>query len=321
MAKNQHYYPQFLLSFFKDGQLLSVYDREKDEFRRQGTKSIASITKYYVFKDKDGNVLVDFEDSMQDIENIAAPMLKQIISGKNTLNNLEKSELSIFLAAQLTRTPFAQKRAEAMGEALYKMNIQATAFHEKTFESFVKKIENNTKEIIEDKQGLREFMLDPEKYRIEFPRETTLKLMFENLRDIGGSIFEMQWMIVRAPEGKSFITSDNPFFSWQYKKPENILDGEALHSRSSLSIFPISPKVCLVLKYQPDLDIHFVAKGDFINSINNAIAIYSRKFVISHNDPLLRKVVERSNLKNIAPIPIGIVMDTQFSNKGIKVQK
>jgi hypothetical protein len=61
--KKQHVVPRFYLDgFCRDG-LLSVYDRQKNEFRIQTPHNTGAITHYYTFTDAEGRRRYDLECS------------------------------------------------------------------------------------------------------------------------------------------------------------------------------------------------------------------------------------------------------------------
>jgi len=308
--KLQHYYPQFELAYFTNKGNLWIYDRIKNSYRQQGTKSTGAITDFYTFIDNKGKKHKELESALSRCESIAVPTIKKIHEGDHGLTVIERSEFSAYLALRLLRTPIHQRKSEAIFEAVMKVESIKTASNIEKFNEMICDVENIEKTTVSDKEGLRNFMRDASKYTIQTGRLVGLQTMVMNMRKTGEEIFNMGWIFYYAPKGRSFITSDNPFFVWPFFESMNPL-GYGLRSTPAMTIVPLTPRVCLGLFYRHGQagykrrDIH----GDMVRSLNKQTALYSGRFVISHNEKLLRKIVKTTRLSEKEPYKVIIEVE------------
>jgi len=75
--KRQHYLPRFYLDGFATDGLVSVYDREKDEVRRQQPKDTAVIGRFYTMEDAQGRRRYEIEALLSEYEGKASPVIKK----------------------------------------------------------------------------------------------------------------------------------------------------------------------------------------------------------------------------------------------------
>lgn len=104
-AIRQHYVPNsYLRRFVNSKNLLYVYDRVKDEFRQQATRTTAKEIHLYTLKDDQGRDRFELENALQEIESAGNPVISNLIKGC-TLSNKERSALSFYMAILACRSP------------------------------------------------------------------------------------------------------------------------------------------------------------------------------------------------------------------------
>jgi len=321
--KLHHYYPQFELEYFTDVGKLWIYDRLKNSYRQQGTKTTGAITDFYTFSDDKGKKYKELEASLSTCESIAAPVIKKIHKGEYKLTGIERSEFSAYLALKWLRTPIHQRKSEALYETLMKVESIKIASNSEKFNRVLDEVEKKEKTTIPDREKLREFMKDESKYTIQSERLVGLQTLVMSLRETGEEIFNMGWVFYFACKGRSFITSDNPFFIWPFFESDNPL-GYGLRSTPAMTIIPLTPRVCLGLFYRnghPPYKRKDIP-GNMVNDLNNQIALYSERFVISHNKALLRKTIDRTKLFEKEPYKVIInVEGNPLYSKPFKVTR
>lgn len=125
-AKIQHYVPQFLLKNFGKGKKSSVlvFDKKLKKTYKTNTKNIASENKFYDFEFEIENhkIVGSIEEKLCEIEGNANTSLKKIIKSDSVsiMNDTDKKNLSIFLAAQVVRTKNSRINYERLSEFLKK---------------------------------------------------------------------------------------------------------------------------------------------------------------------------------------------------------
>lgn len=313
-AKLHHYVPQFELSYFGEDGMVWVYDRKDKSFKRQSIRSTLAINNYYSFKLPTGEINRDIEEALSVGESIAAPILKKLNSGNWKLTLEERWEFAAYLALKWTRTPTHQKKTEAIFETVIKMENRKLASDEEKFNEATKRISKETGEKV-DLKGQKEFMMDGSRYYVETDRLTSLQSMVMGLKDTYEEIFKMGWVFRYAPKGKAFITSDNSFFV-KYLGPTDNPLGYGLRSPNTLTFVTLTPKVCLTLLNTTE-SITAVDRlhGDMLNDLNNYVGLFSNRFVISHSEALLKKVIERTKLDNAEPYEA--IIEVQINEKEV----
>ena len=187
----QHYVPKFLLEYFASDGLLWVYDRQQKVFRQQPPKRTAGEKAYYVFQEKDGKKNPALEKMFSAIEDQAAPIIKNLHSGKKEISEQEKADLAMFIAALYLRVPDNLKRTDDMSILLTKERLRKSVMFEEHFQ--------RTMDQIEKKKGIK---ISPERrkdvqktfaeknYDIKFPKEHGLK-MYAKIYKINYEQFEI----------------------------------------------------------------------------------------------------------------------------------
>lgn len=102
--KRQHYLPRFYLDGFAKEGLVAVYDRDKNEVRRQQPKDTAVIGHFYTMEDAEGRRRFEVEALLSEYEGKASPVIKKLAT-KDTITADERTDLAIFMALGAMRTP------------------------------------------------------------------------------------------------------------------------------------------------------------------------------------------------------------------------
>jgi hypothetical protein len=317
--KLHHYVPKFELSYFANDEMVWVYDRETGEIRRQNIRNTTAISNYYSFTLPSGETVKDLEEALSVAEGIAAPIIRKIDKGEWRLTPEERWEFSAYLALKWTRTPTQQRKIEALFEALVKIEARKLALNEEKFNKVMDSLELDTGEKIEDRESQRKFMLDIDGYGVETTRLTSLQMMVRNLKETYEVIYGMRWIFRYVPKGKGLVTSDNPFFVKSFLETDNPL-GFGLFSPHTITFVTLTPRVCLTLINTNTGQGAGKMTGDMVNDLNSDIALFSARFVISHEEQLLKKIVERSKIAQIKPYKTKV--EFQISpTQSIKVTK
>jgi Protein of unknown function (DUF4238) len=122
-----HYLPQMYLNRFTSGGRLFVFDRKTGKLRRDGVRSVAAISDYYVLAtptgDRDESVERGF---LADLETAAAPALERL--GRcEAISDREHGVLAVFLAILCTRVPAFEKSHAQLNDQLGKITFRHLA--------------------------------------------------------------------------------------------------------------------------------------------------------------------------------------------------
>ena len=300
----QHYVPRFLLEYFTAEGVLWVYDRKLNQFRTQSAKATAGEKAYYVFTKKDGEMSTALEEMFSQIEGVASILVKDLEAEKKNLDEQGKVDMATFLAALYLRVPNSFGRTEAMSTKMIKEYMSRATRFDEHFHKTMEEIEKKHGEVISKKQReeIQKSFID-KNYDLRFPKEHMLKSMMQMFQEFYLIFAQMEWVILEAPRGKSFITSDNPAFTFNIK-PEGFWgSGIGILAPNCESTAVLTPRFCVFLsqKNNPDSISYVKATSKLVDNINFRTAICSSRFVVSHSEALLKKWVKRTHLDKRAP--------------------
>jgi hypothetical protein len=130
--------------------------------------------------------------------------------------------------------------------------------------------------------------------RSAMPRAIELEtLVGSEMERVCRAITAMRWQFFEAPNGKIFLTSDNPVH-WFH-------GGVGLRMPYSELVFPISSKLALIASYRDVLEGFVGVNGQAVNEINRRVASQARHYVYASSATrwalaLLKKTTHRFGL-------------------------
>ena len=184
-------------------------------------------------------------------ESRSAPLIVKLVRGE-MLDMQERLDLSIFIMIQQQRTPrgrewqrFGLEQATRLW-FLKRLNESPDLIREILREDLGR--EPMEAEIDETIRRMAEFMESGE-LTLSINSDQEILGMFVPAPDLIPLIYDMNWMLLRAPERQSFILSDDPLVRHDPANP----DGPA-GWRSSPTVeitLPLDPQLCLLLRQPP----------------------------------------------------------------------
>jgi hypothetical protein len=186
IAKVQHYVPQFLLRNFGNGKKdqLYVFDKQMARNFRTNAKNVASESRFYDF-DLNGESLT-LEPFLSELEGKTKQLFQRVLEADNlsVLSNEDRSQLSVFLSIQFTRTKCFREQRQHF------------------FEMFAEKV-----------RGIAE-SLDTEE-DIDIPDRTVMhlhntKAILDAPKDLAVHFANKVWMLLQTERKRPFIIGDNP---------------------------------------------------------------------------------------------------------------
>lgn len=295
----QHYVPRFLLEYFNTNGYLWVYDRQKKEFRKQPPKTTAGEKAFYVFSDKKGGKNAGLEKMFSVIEGAVVNVIKELVLGKKTLDMQQKADLAMFLTALYLRVPESIKRSENMGVQMTKELMSKSVMFEGYFNKTMNEIEKKLgKQISPEQRKDIQKTFKNKNYNVVFPKGYALSVLLSNLTELYKIIVQMDWIIIRAPKDKTFISSDHPVYTFN-PKPEGFWgSGIGLLAPNCETVAILTPKLAIYLsqKHNPYGVRSVISSSDLIDNFNFWSTRVSYRFVLSHNEKLLRRWIKRTKL-------------------------
>ncbi len=197
-ARDHHYVPRlYLKGFAGDDGMLTIIDRRWGSIRRKSPRAVFWTRDYYRVEGVEGGGNpTAFEDAFANLENKAAPVLRQILSTATlpAVGSADYGTLMNFVALQVMRAPHARRRLHEVTRVM--------------------------KRVLEHQQQLHEAFGPPgpnaklESLRQHVERERTTGDHVEALVTAASAILQpladRNWTLLHAGEGAHFITSDQP---------------------------------------------------------------------------------------------------------------
>ncbi|MEX0616648.1 MAG: DUF4238 domain-containing protein [Candidatus Woykebacteria bacterium] len=295
--KKHHYVSQFYLRGFLDSNSqLNIFDRYNKVFLKRTPGGIAYNENYYTVDTKQEKGSTILEETLGLVETKAKPVIDKLTQHGAVLTKEERENLGLFLALQQQRVPDSEKAKREMAEKTYKAVAQKFAHllatNNEAFETTKKKVpkvKGSPELTQEDWLGLatgEKFKLE-----IEVPHSFVVKQMFDLALEVAPLICQMNWKVLYASKSRAFTTSDNPFIlSGSPWAPGR---GVGLITPRSRKFFPLTKGACLFMGDQPTATLEFAsATSDGVRQINRLTALNSDRYIISHNQDLLKRIVK-----------------------------
>ena len=293
IPKRHHYLAQWYLKNFTDKEgYFWIFDRKKNEYRKQTPKNIALQINYYTFLDKDGKKNVEIENFFSIIEGKTKPIVTKINS-RTPINLNEKIILATFISYQKMRVPdFEKKYNESYEKMLKKFNELITSSKEKAT-LFIKRYEKATgKKANITPEKLIDF-IQGDRYYVKVPRGRSLQAMLNIGKDLISFFLNMDWVFLQSPKKSSFVTSDNPVILVPPGNYDpNSFDGVGIITPGAKNIIPLSQRTCLVMADYGQRILWRVANQKEVRVINLFLAINSNRLLIARDKPLLKRIVK-----------------------------
>ncbi len=221
LPKNQHYVPQFLLknfSFNEDSQIY-VFDKSKEVVFETHIRNVAAENGFYNFK-SDGTTF-SIEHDLSNLETASAQILEKIIKQESLsgMTSDEKATLSIFIAAQFSRTKQQRLMLKQMNDLLVN-HIQRLGGDP-----------NNVK-------GFTPFSNDDEINRF------AIMTLEENVKSFWPIFYERGWILFKSTNLMHYYISDNPI-TLHNDNDFGFMGNLGLGVKGIEIYFPLSPNLSL----------------------------------------------------------------------------
>ena len=295
--KRHHFLPEFYLRKFSRDGFLWIYDRKENSYRRQQPKNTAVIGHYYATTDEAGERDCDVERMLGQFEG-RAQLVIQALEASETITPEQRVDLAYYLALQHTRTPRFERETEEMADAFHKILIEGMIPTVEAAEQVF-----NCKERTDGITAESMFdFIHQEQFNIKGSRNNTIVMMLDLASKGSKDIALMDWVIVHAAKGCSFITTDSPI---GYVIPEEFKrSGEpviGLGSDKITKLFPLTQQVALLIgKYGAGFG-HFSFNRTQVREFNITVAQETERFLIGQNEALVRSIVRKSKIDRAMP--------------------
>ncbi|MGO9245128.1 MAG: DUF4238 domain-containing protein [Verrucomicrobiia bacterium] len=293
-----HFLPEksYLTGFAHDG-LVWLYDREKNEFRQQPTRVTAAIHDYYAVLNDAGEKHYQIEEFLKNIEDNAKPIISKLETG-GAVTPKERLDLAHFIALLVFRVPKFEREAEQIADSTFKLLMKHKF---PTVEETAEQFRRSSKDFGITPESFFK-TIHEEKYRLKGNRNIAVNAMLDQAEEITPMLFAMDWRIAHADRRTAFITTDSPL---GYIVPEGFRrTGEpvlGLASDKITKLIPLTQQIALLMGYPGFGFEHCGANRQQVREINIAVAEECERYVIGHEEMLVRSIVSRSKVDKAKP--------------------
>lgn len=295
--RNHHYVPQgYLRGFTESSNTLYAYNKEVKRIRQTSTKAIAYSRDFYTVDEKDSS---EVEENLGRIETVVIPVLSKIVTDDD-LSNANRADLAIYIAVQYGRTPAAKARMDEVVTILTtnetKTIMAEAANDEAKYQEMVERIKSDDPgRYVPSRETLIEWVLKPGPMaKVSMDKGAYVKQFFENAEYTSEGLLRTKWIVVTAPRGSSFITSDNPIGLTVDRKLQEH-EALAIMLAGVTRYFPLDSKHCLVMTDNltgREIERRMANKSE-VRMVNKVIFEQAYKYAISGNVRLLRSFINK----------------------------
>jgi hypothetical protein len=290
--KRHHYLPRFYLNKFCENGLLWVFDRKKNEYRKQPPINTAVKNKYYTIIDEKGIHYNEIEEKLSIIEGETKPIIDKI-EQHGYISLEDKAVLSIFVALFRTRVPEFEKEMDSQAEKVIKHLNKSMVADVKKAKELIKQFAKNDEQKNISPQELLDFV-QKEDYTVKFPRIHSLEMMSFLTRELPLYFVQMDWQFWHTGKKGSYVTSDNPFI---LTPPEKYNGPFGIFTKGAKKICPLSKDVCLVMCDHGERVMHMQVNRKQVRSINTLVTMNCERFLIGNNQNLLENLVNATQIE------------------------
>lgn len=297
--KRQHYLPRFYLDGFTTDGLVAVYDREKNEVRKQQPKDTAVIGHFYTMEDAAGRRRFEIEALLSEYESKASPVIKKL-AAKGNITADERSDLAIFMALGAMRTP-------DIVQSLQLMNSDMTLEMAKRIYADVDRVEadlrlnpayagKSDEEVRVEAEAMVN-LVQTDGLSVTTNEKWAVGMAIKMSLAVAPTFAGRDWVIVhRDNDRKSFVTTDAPVVLTTTEPRESSIYGIGFGNADALVAFPLTQS-CVLMMLGSEGDFrHIEVSADKMRKANLAMAEKCKRFVIGRDEALVKSLVEEVDL-------------------------
>jgi hypothetical protein len=287
ISKRHHYVPQFYLNYFcsEGASTLSVYEKGHARPRLQTPRNTAVEAGLYSFT-IDGRKDDFVERNLSEIESVTKPILDRWQERDVLPKPEEIVVVAQFLALLHVRVP---RMIAAIEEAMEITAVEGTKLYTELRPDAVREFLKSRPRV----QGVNEptfeelvnSIRDLEKnFKVVVNREASMAESLKLALPLAKEIFEMDWWLCDAPQGKFFLTGDTPLCVLAPTSKNKVVLGAGIGLPNAEGSFPISPRVCLLLHRHGGGERRVSVTMNFVHMMNTRMIATAERFVFSSKE-------------------------------------
>lgn len=300
-GKRQHYLPRFYLEGFTgiDG-CLAVYDRIKNELRRQQPINTGVSGHLYTLIDSQGRQRFEIEAALAEIESAAALHIPTLIGG-GKLTVEARGAIAHFVGLLAFRTPEMIQSVQRFNGELAKRTAQISLSDPVVVAERMKRdpdhADKTASEIFDLAVDVARFAQDGE-FEIDWDHQHAMTSAVEIGESVAPILFQRNWVIWEAPRGKGFVTSDAPVVLTVARPEAKNVYGLGFGSANALVITPLSGTHALAMFGDGGMTRRAAVDGRITRKLNLDIARRAQRFLLARDDAHAMSVSRAANMSN-----------------------
>ena len=305
LSRRHHYLPQMYLRGFANNEAEQawVFDRQNKTYLHQGILNTAVKKDFYTVVGRDGEKTDAVERLMANsVEDPMKRIIERLDRKNLTWEGEDRAILALFVALLKTRNPAFDRDQNEFTEQFHRWWAKANNPSVDVVEESLKKYEQETGEDMSDVSARDIFeMIRGDTYDIKNPRENNIKMMTSLALESAQAVFRLNWEILIAPKGCSFLTCDNPFSVVPPPLFDDTETGYGILTPGASTVVPLSSTTAICFHGEGQGVHGAVAHRNFLRNVNMVVAANSERFIIARDEPLLRSVVRKGKLDQWLP--------------------
>ena len=273
-----------------------MFDRERNEIRRQQPINTAVIGHFYTMEDPEGRRRFEVEAFLSEYEGKAKPVIEKLVAGDPELSEDERSDLSIFIALAATRTPDMVKSVRALNSETIKQ-VARIMFADVDQNYQRLRVDEKNAHASDDELRLQaELMVQmtrDEGIAVETNEHWAVGMAIEMALVAAPHFAGRHWRVVhRGSEKLYFITSNAPVYLSTITPRPTAMYGVGFGSRDAFISFPLHQSCALEMFGDTGALEHKEAGRDYLRMENLHFARRCQRFVVGHDEALVKSLAD-----------------------------
>lgn len=300
--KRHHILPKFFLDrFCRDGQLW-VYDRARDAYRRQPPINTAVVRDYYTAIAPSGEKNTEIESILARLEGQTKPVLEKLDRAEE-LTGEERGTLALFIAFFQTRVPDFERSVSQLTGAMGKAVVR-TAFADvdRARASLADHERKTGRSLRVTPEQMVEFVASDE-YTVTASRNVYLLSMLKIAKELTPVFGRLDWHVLHAPRGRSFVVSDSPVVIVAPARAEPSFYGVGILTPGAVKFVPLGAGTLLAMGDEGLGFDHRQVDKTTLRQLNLELSARAEDYLFGPDEPLLRSLVKASRLRSRPRLP------------------
>lgn len=303
IPKKQHYLPRFYLAGFGENGKVWVHKKESGVYELRNPKTLATKHHYYTVLDEEGIKDATVENVLGTVESTAAQIIAKLETPE-IITISDKIHLAQFVALMKFRVPAFERWFADFSEATIKQKMKDDFPSVESISEKMKEMDGYDPAEPDRAEGIFQGLQDP-KYRVVPNASARIAAMLSATLEISRLLAFMEWTLLVAPEGVSFVTTDDPVLvlgpsgpppdppqGWPGEINPYSLAGEGFGAPGTQTAVPLSKRVYLVAEGEGTAMKLMRVDREWVRFANETHAARRDGLLVGSEESLLKELVD-----------------------------